>query len=147
NPVVQQPLADPASSIEFGSLDDDPFMDVAVADGSEITVIHGWGRKDQVTPESRAESVNVGGNLRGLAVGEFTWDREGHSEIAALSDDGAVHIIKNSKSDNRLFTEAEAAQRTRGNLKLKKAADNVDVESVESWKPGRSAGWTEGNKF
>src|SRR6476660_1731667 len=40
NPVVQQPLAEPASAIEFGGLDDDPFMDVAVAAGSELIVVH-----------------------------------------------------------------------------------------------------------
>src|SRR5215213_10392909 len=147
NPLVQQPLAAPASAIEFGGLDDDPFMDVAVADGSEVLVVHGWGRKEQVTAESRVEQVKVGGNLRGLAVGEFTWDRNGYSEIAALSDDGSVHIVKNAKSDNRPFTEAEAAKRTRANLKANKVIENVDVESIESWKPGRRAGWTESSKF
>src|ERR1043165_2764143 len=147
NPVVQQPLAEPATGIEFGNLDDDPFMDVAVTQGSEIVVVHGWGRKEQVTPESRVEKIKVGGNLRGLAVGEFAWDRDGNSEMAALSDDGSVHIIKNAKSDNRPFTEAEAAQRTRGNLKFNKVIDNVDVESAPSWKPGKAKGWTESAKF
>src|SRR5690349_4743472 len=67
DPVVQQPLSDAASGIEFGGLDDDPFMDVAVADGDEVTVVHGWGRKEQVTPESRVEHVKVAAGLRGLA--------------------------------------------------------------------------------
>jgi predicted outer membrane repeat protein len=147
NPVVQQPLADAASGIEFGSLDDDPFTDVAVTDGSEVVVIHGWGRKEQVTAESRVERVKVGGNLRGLAVGEFAWDREGRSEIAALSDDGQVHVVQNAKLDSRPFNEAEAAQRTRANIKLNKISENVDVESLPSWKPGKGAGWREGDTF
>jgi predicted outer membrane repeat protein len=147
NPVVQQPLADAASAIEFGGLDGDPYMDVAVTEGSEILVVHGWGRKEQVTPESRVEKVKVGASLRGLAVGEFAWDREGRSEIAVLSDDGVVHIVQNSKLDTRPFSEAEAAQRTRGNLKVNRVTENVDVESVPSWKPGKSAGWSEGAKF
>src|SRR5690349_15433684 len=147
NAVVQQPLAEPATGIEFGNLDDDPFMDVAVTEGSEIVVVHGWGRKEQVTPESRVEKIKVGGNLRGLAVGEFAWDRDGNNELAALSDDGSVHIIKNAKSDNRPFTEAEAAQRTRGNLKFNKVIENVDVESAPSWKPGKAKGWIESAKF
>ena len=79
NPVVQQPLNGPATKIEFGGLDDDPFTDVAVTDGDEVTVIHGWGRKEAVTPESRVEHVKVGGSLRGLAIGEFEWDRDGRS--------------------------------------------------------------------
>ena len=65
-----------ASAIEFGGLDDDPFMDVAVAAGSEILVVHGWGRKEQVAAASREERFNVGAGLRGLAVGEFAWDRD-----------------------------------------------------------------------
>src|ERR1041385_5850072 len=146
NPVVQQPLAEAASAIEFGSLDDDSFMDVAVADGSEIVVVHGWGRKEQVTAESRVEHVKGGANVRGLAVGEFVWDRQGHSEMAALSDDGAVHIIKDAKSDNRPFTEAEAAQRTRGKLKPQKIDQSVDIESLPSWKPGKADGWNESGK-
>jgi hypothetical protein len=147
NPVVQQPLADAANAIEFGGLDDDPYMDVAVTEGSEIVVVHGWGRKEQVTPESRVEIVKVGASLNGLAVGEFAWDRQGRSEIAVLSDDGVVHIVQNSKLDTRPFSEAEAAQRTRGNLKVNRVTENVDVESVPSWKPGKGAGWSEGAKF
>src|ERR1041385_6024613 len=147
NAVVQQPLADAATGIEFGSLDDDPYMDVAVTEGSELLIVHGWGRKELVTPESRVEKVPVGGNLRGLAVGEFAWDRNGDSEIAALSDDGLVHIVKNAKADNRPFTADETAQRTRGNLKLSKVNASVDVECMPSWKPGNAAGWTEARQF
>src|SRR5215470_7011235 len=69
DPLVEQPLADAASAIEFGGLDDDPFQDVAVTAGPELTVVHGWGRKENIVPSSRIEHVNVGAGLRGLAVG------------------------------------------------------------------------------
>jgi hypothetical protein len=41
NALVQYQLSEPASAIEIGSLDDDPFMDVAVATGSELLIVHG----------------------------------------------------------------------------------------------------------
>ncbi|HEY6242910.1 MAG TPA: VCBS repeat-containing protein, partial [Pyrinomonadaceae bacterium] len=145
DPLVEQPLAEPASAIEFGGLDDDPFQDVAVTAGSELTVVHGWGRKENVVPSSRIEHVNVGAGLSGLAVGEFVWDRQGRSELAALALDGTVHIIQNSKLDTRPFTDAELAQRTRG--KMRPRGESVDVESLPSWQPGKAAGWSESKTF
>src|SRR6185503_7835763 len=147
-------LSAPASAIEFGGLDDDPFQDVAVATGSEVMLVHGWGRKEAVAPESRVERVNVGPGVRGLALGEFSWDREGRTEIAALTYDGTVHIVENGKADKRPFTEAEAAQRTRGNLYQKSttmSAESVsrklDIESLPSWRSSQSAGWKESKQI
>ncbi len=147
NAVVQYHLSAPASAIEFGGLDDDPFMDVAVAAGSEVLVVHGWGRKENVAPESRVERVNVGSSVRGLALGQFVWDRQGRSEIAALTNDGTVHVVEQGKLDTRPFSEAEAAQRTRGNLKPQKITKSVDVESVPSWRPAQAAGWKDGKQI
>ncbi|MFZ0063084.1 MAG: hypothetical protein WAL47_13720, partial [Pyrinomonadaceae bacterium] len=144
--LAEYPLSQPASAIEFGGLDDDPFQDVAVAAGSEILIVHGWGRKEQVVAESRGERVNVGSGLRGLALGHFAWDREGRSEIAALTQDGTVHIVESGKLDTRPFSETEAAQRTRGKL-IPKGVVRQDVESVASWKPGQAAGWVESKQF
>jgi hypothetical protein len=145
NVLAQYQLSEPASGIELGGLDDDPFMDVAVAAGSEVVVVHGWGRKEQVAPASRAERISVGGGLRGLAVGEFAWDRQGRTEIAALSDDGSVQIVQHAKLDTRPFSDAEAAERTRG--KFRPQVLSEDVESVPSWQPGKSAGWAKSRKF
>src|SRR5215213_9990488 len=145
NALVQLQLSEPASAIEFGGLDDDPFMDVAVAAGSEVLVVHGWGRKEQVAAGSRVERINVGPGVRGLALGQFVWDRQGRSEIAALTYDGTVHIVEHGKLDTRPFSEAEAAQRTRGNLRPQKITQ--DVESTPSWKPAQAAGWIEAKQF
>ncbi|HKQ38789.1 MAG TPA: hypothetical protein VJ063_11980, partial [Verrucomicrobiae bacterium] len=146
NALAQYQLSAPASGIEFGGLDDDPYTDVAVAAGSEVLVVHGWGRKEQVTSASRVERVNVGPDVRGLALGQFTWDREGRSEIAALTNDGTVHIVQNGKLDTRAFSGAEAAQRTRGNLKPQKFT-KVDIEAVPSWRSAQAAGWKEGKQI
>ena len=144
--LAEYQLSAPASAIEFGGLDDDSYMDVAVADGSELTVVHGWGRKEQVAPESRVERVNVGPGLRGLALGEFEWDRQGRTEIAALTYDGTVHVVEHGNLDTRPFTDAEAAQRTRGNLKPQKIT-KVDIESVPSWRSGQGGGWKDAKQI
>ena len=69
NALAQYQLSAPASAIEFGGLDDDPYMDVAVAAGSEVLVVHGWGRKEQVAPESRVERFNVGRRCARISSG------------------------------------------------------------------------------
>jgi|GEM_PF-2237934 len=145
--LAQYQLSEPASGIELGGLDDDPFMDVAVAAGGELLIVHGWGRKEQVTGVSREERINVGAAVRGLALGEFEWDREGRSELAALTSDGAVQLVQNAKLDSRPFDETEAAQRTRGKLRPQTVSNNLDIESVPSWRPGKSAGWAKAGKF
>ncbi len=147
NPLVEYPLAGPATGIEFGGLDDDPFQDIAVAAGNEIDIVHGWGRKESVATNGRVERINLQSNVRGLALGEFTWDRDGRSEVAALTADGAVQIIQQKKLDTRPFTEQEKATRTRGNMKLGATKRDLDIESVPSWRPGKSADWTPSSRF
>jgi cadherin-like protein/Big-like domain-containing protein/Calx-beta domain-containing protein len=146
NALVQYQLSAPASAIEFGGLDDDPFMDVAVAAGKEVVAIHGWSRKEQVVAAAREERIPVASGVRGLAVGEFAWDRQARTEIAALSPDGTVHIVQNAKADRRPYTEAEKAQRTRGNLKPQERISQ-DIESAQSWQPGQASGWSESSSF
>ncbi len=140
-PLVQYQLNAEATAVEFGGLDEDPFMDVAVAGGSEILVVHGWGRKEKVDAASRLERINVGPGISGLAIGAFQWDRKGLSEIAALTTDGAVHVVSDEQLDARPFTEAEAAERNRGKLQLKGTVR--DVETVQSWRSANAGGWSE----
>src|SRR5688572_11520021 len=146
NALVQYQLSQPASGIELGGLDDDPFLDVAVAAGSEVPVVHGWSCKEQVAGELRVGRLNGGPGVRGLALGQFVWDRQGRSEIAALTYDGTVHIVEHGKLDTRPFSEAEADQRTRGKLRPQRITKQ-DVESAPSWKPGQTAGWKDSKQF
>src|SRR5262249_48805648 len=112
------------------------------ADGSEMLVVHGWGRKESVAPATRVERIRFGSKLRGLTIGEFTWDRDARSEIAALTDEGTVQIVQHENLDTRWFTESEKAERTRGKMKAQRASTPLDVESVRSWQPGKGGGWT-----
>ena len=149
NALAQYQLAEPVSGIELGSLDNDSYMDVAAAAGSEVWVVHGWGRKEQVTPLGREERISVGAGVRGLALGEFAWDREGRSEIAALTSEGVVQIVQHAKLDTRPFSAGEAAQRTRGNVNLRPQVRSTaqDAEAAPSWRPGKGSGWARADKF
>ena len=84
--------------------------------------------------------------LRGLAVGEFAWDRQGRSEIAALSADGGFILFRTRNwivarlVRRKLPSEREAILEPQERI-------SQDVESVPSWQPGRAAGWAESQKL
>lgn len=145
NALATYKLTDPVSAIEFGSLDDDPFVDVAAATGSEIAVVHGWGRKEAVEISSRLQRVAVGSGVKGIALGHFSWDRQGRSELAALTENGVVQILQRERLDTRPFTEDEKARRNRGNWVP--GGSSIDVETVTSWRSSTNDAWTKGESF
>jgi CSLREA domain-containing protein len=135
------PLSGRAVGLEFGELDSDPFMDLAVIAGSEIEIVHGWGRKVAKQTNMQVERVQLAFAPQNLAVDNFMWDRDGSREIALLAEDGSVHLLENSRSDKRPFSAAELAARAamRGNATNK----NADVEVVQGWKNAGSGRWRE----
>ena len=138
-------LSAPASAIQIERLDDDPFRDIAVAVGDEIAIIHGWSRKQEVNPQMRIERISSGYHARDLAVGFFLWNREINYQIAALSDDGTVHILDQSGSDSRPFTDQELAKRSKGQGINKRFT--VDAETVASWQPGDAVSWNTAREY
>src|SRR5207253_1346297 len=130
-----------ASAVEFGALDNDPFMDLAVAAGSEIELVHGWGRKSSPSLESRVERLSTSFNVQGMALGNFIWDRNNRTEIAALGEDGTINLIERSKLDTRPFNDEELAARaaSRGNPIVKQSTD--DVDAAPAWQPGSVGSW------
>src|SRR5882724_2469944 len=135
----------PATGVQIAGLDNDSFQDVAVATGSEVDVIHGWGRKQNVDPQSRVERISVNNNARDLAVGFFIWNRAGSNQIAVLSDDGAVNILDEAGSDTRPFTAEETSLFRRARLKVNREV--VDVESLLGWQKPEAATWTAAREF
>jgi CSLREA domain-containing protein len=134
------PLKAQATSIQFGNLDQDPFLDIVVAAGNEIEIIHGWGRKNFATAQSRVESIDVPNTLRGLALGNFIWDRENRTEIAAQSADGTVSILQLGTLDTRPFSEEEVAIRVRMRGKVTKQTD-ADILAATSWPADKAERW------
>jgi hypothetical protein len=135
-------LPSEASVIRFDTMDADPFVDAVVAAGSEILIVHGWGRKQSPAFESRIERVHTGSEVRGLSTGHFIWDREGRREIAALTDDGTLQLIQVKGLNTTKFTDAELVTRSREHFRpqITQQARETDVEAVPAWNsPGKSA--------
>jgi hypothetical protein len=133
-------LSAAASAITFGEVDTTPFMGIAVSSGSQIQVVHGWGRKQSPTLESRVETIDAGANVRGLAIGYFIWSREGNMQIAALNEGGTLNILQRGKPNTQPFNDEELWARAR--LRQQQQKTKVDVEALPGWGAAKAERWT-----
>src|SRR5437660_2108472 len=86
------------TSLALGQLDDDYAMDLLIASGNELLVIHGRDRKltlpaeDQATVHPAEISERAFPfTVRAVATSEFTGD--GCTDIALLAEDGSVEVL------------------------------------------------------
>jgi hypothetical protein len=114
---VSYPLRAVATAMAVGRLDDDSAVDLAVVAGGEIVIIHGRERRPSGRYEDgfeevfgRMEPVRLPFAVKTVAVSDFIWDRDSRMEMAALSEDGAVQILKRGELDSRPLTESEARE-------------------------------------
>jgi hypothetical protein len=134
------PMTARADSVEFGELDSDPFLDLAIANGNEVNIVHGWGRKVDVLPLKQIERIPLGYTTKSIAVDNFTWDRQATREIAVLAGDGSIRLLENSRSDKRALTEADILARAAA--RGKSTNKNAEVEVVRGWSKGEGT-WSE----
>src|SRR3989442_1443868 len=87
-----------ATSLALGQLDDHYAMDLAIASGNELLLVHGRDRKLTLPVEDQATVPAAGISeryfpftIRALTIGEFTGD--GFSDIALLADNGSVEVL------------------------------------------------------
>jgi hypothetical protein len=101
-----------ATALALGQLDDSYEMDLAVAAGRELIVVHGRDRESRIENRGwpRVKHYSFPFTISSLALGDFVWDQEYRTEIALLSDDGAVHLIENrgSKIKDRQWGQVSA---------------------------------------
>jgi Calx-beta domain/Concanavalin A-like lectin/glucanases superfamily/Viral BACON domain/FG-GAP-like repeat len=88
-----------ATALALGPLDESYELDLAVAAGSELVIVHGRDRRLSTGEELRARvrpaeitrhAVPFG--IAAVAIGDFTGDEL--AEVALLSPDGAVHVLE-----------------------------------------------------
>ncbi len=139
-------LASPATALEFGEVDDSPFMGLSIATGSEINVVHGWGRKQSPQLESRVERIDTGMNIRGLASGFFMWSREGTKQLAALGGDGTIRIFGRGELNTQPLSDQEMTARARLRLQPKDTT-KVDVETLSGWQAAKGASWSKAQEL
>ncbi len=140
--ALRFPLAAAATAVQFGELDSDPFMDLAVATGGQVEMVHGWGRKQQVSLQSRVERLDTAGGVRGLDMGFFIWNREAKKQLATLSEDGTIRILQRGQQDEQQFSDEEIAVRASARANQKRNAPGFDIEQVAGWQQGVAESWT-----
>ncbi|HKQ76044.1 MAG TPA: hypothetical protein VJ810_20285 [Blastocatellia bacterium] len=125
---VSYPLQAAATAMAIGRLDDDPATDLAVVSGGEIVIIHGQDRKpsgryDEGFEEvfGRMDAVRLPFAVKTIAVSDFIWDRDSRMEMAVLSEDGAVQILRRGELDSRPISESEAREGRRLAAEAKEA--------------------------
>lgn len=101
--------------------------DVAVGSGSHILIVYNVLERNPKT-----ETVDVPFKVEGLTAGNFIWNRDGLAGLAALADDGSVHILQHGTLDVRPLTPADIPGR-RAALKEKRKQQRVDPTSIGTW--------------
>jgi uncharacterized repeat protein (TIGR01451 family) len=92
------PLPAQATALALGSLDEDYLMDLAVAAGRELLIVHGRDRSliaedvaQSDATHSRISRRSLSFELRSLAIGRFLDPHR--NSLALLSNDGALHFF------------------------------------------------------
>lgn len=102
-----------ASSIALGQLDDKSPVDIAVAAGRNLLIVHGRDRKHSSAEGGKPDAeppivtrITVAFPISSLAVGDFIADFQ--QEIALLSDDGVCHVFARTASNGSRWQETSA---------------------------------------
>ncbi len=92
------PLPAQATALALGSVGEDYLMDLAIAAGRELLIVHGRDRssvsENNAQPDAslaRITGRSFGFAIRSLAIGHFT-DKDQPS-LALLSNDGVLHLL------------------------------------------------------
>jgi CSLREA domain-containing protein len=94
-------LPNAAQTFAVGQLDTNSFTDIAVGNGNQITIISGSDAENEVS--NLAQNYTV----KSLLAGEFIPDRRYRAELAALAEDGTIHILSRGDLDTRPVTPKE----------------------------------------
>jgi uncharacterized repeat protein (TIGR01451 family) len=105
-------LGAPATALALGKFDGNAMNDLAVASGSQLVVIHARDRKLSSDASQRAAVApakvtvqKLPFSIRALAAGDFTG---AGPAIAALSEDGRVHIMEHALAPGSLAARLAA---------------------------------------
>jgi len=98
--IANETAPGPVTSLGWGPLGSG--FDLAVGSGSSLMLIYA-----PLSQNPQTETVNLPFGIEALSIGDYIWDRDGRQEIAALGDDGAVHILAHGTLDTRPLTPAD----------------------------------------
>jgi hypothetical protein len=106
-------LPAPATSLALGQLDSEYAMDLAVAAGNELLVVHGRDRKLSLDEKQQAGVPRAMSSrrlfdtpIRSIALGNFAGD--GAESIAVLDDNGGVRLLSQTKAESHTAAEIDS---------------------------------------
>ena len=107
-----------ATQIRFGDMDGDGIADAVVLADGKLSILNGKEVLNAVdspngTPAT-LEAIPVPFSVVSLALGSFVFDREGRTQMALLSGEGAIHVYAWSGLNNKAFTPEEIRVRRQG---------------------------------
>ena len=89
----------PATSLALGQLDDSYVMDLAIAAGNNVLIVHGRDRKLSLDHKAQAsvgpaaiDRVQLASPVKSIAVGHF--EPGNHTQLAALLEDGTIQLLR-----------------------------------------------------
>jgi hypothetical protein len=139
-----------ANTLTIAKLDDDTAGDLAVGAGNSLVVIHGRNPAQDAAAKNTIERSDLPFAIRGIAAGDFIFDREGKTKLALLSDDGTVHLMTSGLLDTRPYTAEELATRHRERLRYRRGEiDQAATIALDKSLVRRSAGgrsWLEADR-
>lgn len=101
-------LITPASSLALGKFDDDFNFDLTVGGGTNLLLIKGRDRKlshlESVrnrVPKAETQTLTFLFEIEAIAVGNFVRQKDSQTEIALLSKDNEVHLLKRGAAEPR----------------------------------------------
>jgi hypothetical protein len=119
------PLPAPGDSIAWGNLGGG--ADVAVGAGKNIALIY-----NVFSAKPQTETITVPFQVMGLTLGDFIWDQDGRTEIAALADDGSVQILQHGVLNTTPLTAAQIPARRKA-YAPKNAHQPSNPTSLGTW--------------
>jgi predicted outer membrane repeat protein len=112
--------------------------DVAVGAGGNVVMIY-----NALGTNPQTETVTVPFQVKGLALGDFIWDRDGRTEISVLADDGSIHILQHGTLNTKPLTAADLpARRAAIRGHHKPAATPPDPTALGAWTVAKQIPYT-----
>lgn len=110
-----------ATALALGQLDDSYEMDLAVAAGRELLIVHGRDRRlslDEIrqaqVPPATIDQRALPFAITSLAVGDFIWDEEHRTDIALLSEDRTVHMMERQGTETGEWSDVASVPMSPG---------------------------------
>jgi hypothetical protein len=87
-----------ATAITFGQLDKDRLMDLAIAAGKDLLIVHGRYEEPVDADQKIIERIPAPFSIAAIMVGDFRGDSQ--TELSLVSENGSVCLLQRKKRDN-----------------------------------------------